>query len=260
MTTSTYRHSGTLGDLIYSLSIVKKMAVENNAVFLVALNNIENCVAQYGYRPEEVDPAHKGRFTHQDYEWLKPLLNRQPYIDYLGTWTQGTSEPDVDLDKFRGTLFRGFEGNYVEAYHKAFNIPFSAEDYQTTWLEADPIKTKPIVVSRTFRYRSPAPFSDAQHLSMAQSSNLEENGIFVGTEAEHEDYVKVTKVNIPYRPVSDFLELAGIVAGADLIVANQNFVYSLAMGLGKDAILETIKIKPLENNECYFPRDNIQYF
>lgn len=253
----TYRHSGTLGDLIYSLAIVKKMEVGQ---FLVALNNIENCVSQYGYRPEEVDPAHKGRFTFQDYEWLKPLLERQSYIQEAGTWQQGEPAPDVDLDKFRGTLFRGFEGNYVEAYHRAFNMPFTEDDYQTTWLEADPIKTKPIVVSRTFRYRSPQPFSDAQHMSMAQSADLETNGIFVGTTAEHEDYVAVTKVNIPYYPVKDFLELANIVAGADLVVANQNFVYSLAMGLGKQAILETIKIKPLQNNECYFPRDNIQYF
>jgi hypothetical protein len=157
-------------------------------------------------------------------------------------------------------LFRGFEGNYVEAYHKAFNIPFSVKDYSTPWLEADPIETKPIVVSRTARYRSPAPMSDEQHRSMAQSSDLEHNGIFVGTQAEHEDYVRVTKVNIPYRPVKDFLELARIVAGADLIVANQNFVYSLAIGLGRDTILETIKIKPLEYNECYFPRSNCQYF
>ena len=54
--------------------------------------------------------------------------------------------------------------------------------------------------------------------------------------------------------------MANIVAGADLVMANQNFVYSLAMGLGKPAVLETIKIKPLQYNECYFPRDNIQYF
>ena len=72
----TYRHSGTLGDLIYSLAVVKKTAVDN-AMFLVALNNIENCVAKYGYRPEEVDIAHRGRFTYQDYELLRPLLKRQ---------------------------------------------------------------------------------------------------------------------------------------------------------------------------------------
>jgi len=253
----TYRHSGTLGDLIYSLSIVKKM---EPGKFLVALNNIENCVAQYGYRPEEVDPAHQGRFTEQDYAWLKPLLERQNYITETGTWRQGDAEPDVDLDRFRGTLFRGFEGNYVRAYHIAFGLPFLMKDFDEPWLSADPITTKPIVVSRTARYRTTEPQGTATHMQMAIDSDLANNGIFVGTYAEHEDYVKTTGVNIPYRPIRDFLELAGIVAGADLVVANQNFVYSLAMGLGKPAILETIKIKPLENNECYFPRTNITYF
>ena len=61
----TYRHSGTLGDLIYSLAIVKKMA-QNDVYFKVAINNIENCVSQYGYRPDEVAPEHRGRFTEKD--------------------------------------------------------------------------------------------------------------------------------------------------------------------------------------------------
>ena len=257
---NTYRHSGTLGDLIYSLSIVKKMAPENNAMFLVALNNIERCVAQYGYRSDEVDPAHRGRFTLQDYEWLRPLLRRQSYIADVGTWTQGTPDPDVDLDRFRGTLFRGFEGNYVQAYHLAFDLPFRMEDYDTPWLEADPVKTRPIVVSRTARYRSTEPEATATHQQMAQDADLENNGIFVGTKTEHEDYVATTGVAIPYQPVGDFLELANIVAGAELVVANQNFVYSLAVGLGRPAVLETIKIKPLANNECFFPRTNITYF
>jgi len=253
----TYRHSGTLGDLIYSLSVVKKMQPGR---FMVAINNIENCVAQYGYRPEDVSPEHRGRFTTQDFEWLAPLLERQSYITDTCTWHQGDPEPMIDLDKFRGVLFRGFEGNYVEAYHKTFGIPFTITDYDTPWLEADPIKTKPVVVSRTSRYRTPEPFGTAQHMQMAIDGQLEEHGIFVGTYAEHEDYVKTTGVNIAYRPVKDFLELAGIVAGADMIIANQNFVFSLAMGLGKQAVLETIKIKPLQNNECFFPRTNVQYF
>ena len=251
----TYRHSGTLGDLIYSLSVVKKM---EPGKFLVALNNIENCVSQYGYRPEEVDPAHKGRFTEQDYAWLEPLLKRQSYIKDTGTWRQGDSEPDVDLDRFRGTLFRGFEGNYVEAYHKAFNLPFMLLDYDTPWLEANPVTVAPMVVSRTFRYRDP--MADATWKDMAEKGMLDRIGIFVGTEAEHADFLKVTGVAVPYHPVRDFLELANIVAGAELVLANQNFVYSLAMGLGKQTVLETIKIKPLQNNECFFPRLNTQYF
>lgn len=251
----TYRHSGTLGDLIYSLSIVKKM---DPGEFKIALHNIENCVSQYGYRPEEVDPAHKGRFTTADVGLLQPLLERQSYIKQVSTWSQGDAEPDVDLDRFRGTLFRGFEGNYVQAYHIAFGLPFTVEDYSTPWLEADPMPVAPIVVNRTPRYRCPN--GDESWKNIAGSVNLETNGIFVGGVTEHSDFVNSTGIQIPYRPVRDFLELANIVAGADLVMANQSFVYSIAMGLGKDTILETIKIKPLENNECYFPRSNTQYF
>jgi hypothetical protein len=131
-------------------------------------------------------------------------------------------------------------------------------DYDTPWLEANPVTVAPMVVSRTFRYRDPA--ADATWKDMAEKGMLDRIGIFVGTEAEHADFLKVTGVAVPYHPVKDFLELANIVAGAELVLANQNFVYSLAMGLGKQTVLETIKIKPLQNNECFFPRLNTQYF
>jgi hypothetical protein len=256
----TYKHSGTLGDLIYSLSVVKKMGAGR---FMVAIDNIEDCVAKYSYgNPAwaEVDPAHRGRFTTKDFELLSPLLERQSYITDTCTWHKGDPEPTVDLDEFRSVLFRGFEGNYVEAYHRTFKLPFTISDYDATWLEADPIITKPIVVCRTARYRSIEPQATAAHMQMGIDGDLENNGIFVGTPAEHEEYVRTTNIKIPYYHSKDFLELAGVIAGANLVVANQNFVYSLAMGLGKPTVLETIKIKPLQNNECFFPRNNTQYF
>jgi len=140
-------------------------------------------------------------------------------------------------------------------WHSGYLLPC---DYDATWLEADPVKTTPMVVSRTFRYRDPA--ADATWKQMAVDGKLDELGTFVGTLAEHEDFVRVTGVPIRFFPVKNFLELANVVAGAELVLANQNFVYSLAMGLGKQSILETIKIKPLQNNECFFPRTNCQYF
>lgn len=255
---TTYKHSGTLGDLIYSLAIVKKM---NPGRFMVAIDNIENCAIKYSYGDPvlaRVDPAHKGRFTMQDFAWLLPLLQRQSYITDTMTWHQGDPEPTVDLDRFRGTLFRGFEGNYVQAYHIAFNIPFSQEDYLTTWLEADANFVAPVVVSRTFRYRDPN--GNQIWRDLAHKSDLVSNGIFIGTKAEHEDFVQVTGVDIPYYPVSNFLEIANIISGCEMFLGNQSFCYSLAVGLGKACVLETIKIKPLQNNECYFPRPNIKYF
>lgn len=247
-----YRHSGTFGDLIYSLSVVKKMGV---GTFAVHLENIEQCVAQYGYRPDEVDPMHQGRFRNSDFDLIKPLLSRQSYIDAVTVWT-GTH--DVDLDRFRGVLFRGFEGNYVEAYHRTFNLPITQDVYNETWLEADTNKVAPIVINRTFRYRCPDGTGTWQNL--LEQANIKHNGIFVGTPTEHEDFVKSTGFSVEYYPVQDFKELADVINGADLFMGNQSAAYSIAMGLGKSSVLETIKIKPLHNNECYFPRDNCQYF
>lgn len=249
-----YRHSGTLGDLIYSLSVVRKM---EPGQFLVAINNIENCVSQYGYRPDEVDPAHVGRFTLQDFELLLPLLRRQSYIETVGQWHSGDAEPDVDLDRFRGVLFRGFEGNYVEAYHRTFGLPFLMSDYDTPWLEADANPVARIVISRTPRYRCAN--GDAVWQSLLAQPGAQDSAVFIGTTAEHADFEQNIGP-VTHHRVNDFLELANIVAGAELVMANQNFVFSLAMGLGRPAVLETIKIKPLQQNECFFPRTNVNYF
>ena len=247
-----FKHSGTFGDLIYGLSVVKKMG---GGTVAVALGNIEKCVAEYGYRPDEVDPAHKGRFRNADLDLIRPLLTRQSYITQATVWT---GDQDVDLDRFRGVLFRGFEGNYVEAYYRTFDLSFTPDVYNETWLEADANKVAPVVINRTSRYRCPNGTGAWQGL--LEQANIGQNGIFVGNKDEHEDFENSTGFRVQYYAVQDFKQLADVIAGADLFMGNQSAAYSIAMGLGKASVLETIKIKPLANNECYFPRDNCQYF
>lgn len=251
----TYRHSGTTGDLIYSLYLVRKMG---GGHFRVGIRNLESTVARYNYRPADVDPVHRGRFTDQDYECLKPLLERQSYIQQLSTWHTGDSEPDVDLDRYRGVLYRTFEGNILEAYHRTFGIPFSESDYDSPWLEADVIREAPVVVSRSSRYIPPN--GESVWRELIEQIDLTQEAVFVGTLIEHENFVKTFGVSIRYRPVADFLELASIVNGADLFLGNQGFVYSLATGLGKPTNLEINKLVPMHMNECYFPRPNANYF
>lgn len=252
-----YSHSGTTGDLIYSLAIVKKMA-KQDVMFKVAIGNIERCIMKYTGRPADVAPEHQGRFTERDFELLLPLLQRQSYIETVGRWYPGDAEPDVDLDHFRSYLYRKFEGNVVEAYHGAFGLPFTQDNYNDTWLEADPVREAAIVVNRTTRYLDPD--AEASWRQWAQDANLAVNGVFVGIESEHEHFVNMTGCTIPYRPVRDFLDLANIIAGADLFMGNQSLAYAIAIGLGKDTVLEIHKIKPLQYSECYFPRPNCQYF
>jgi hypothetical protein len=251
----TFKHSGTAGDTIYSLDIVRKMGGGN---FFIAINNIENCIMKYTGRPADVAPEHKGRYTEQDYKWLAPLIERQSYINTVDQWHVGDAEPDVDLDHFRSFLYRQFEGNIIESYHKAFGLPWDDSMYSDVWLEADPIQEASIVVNRTNRYLDPN--SEVVWQQMCRDADLENNAIFVGTTNEHSDFVSQFNCNIPYRPVQDFKELADLIAGADLFLGNQSMAYSIATGLGKETMLEIHKIKPLQYSECYFPRPGANYF
>jgi hypothetical protein len=252
---TSFKHSGTAGDTIYSLDIVRKLGGGN---FFIALNNIENCILKYTGRPADVAPEHRGRYTQKDFELLRPLIARQSYITNVNSWCVGDVEVDIDLDHFRSYLYRQFEGNIIEAYHKAFNLPWHDSMYSDVWLEADLKREAPIVINRTHRYLDPD--SHSTWLQMCQDADLKNNSIFVGTENEHKDFVEWTKCDVPYRPVKDFKELADLIAGADLFLGNQSLAYSIATGLGKDTMLEIHKIKPLQYSECYFPRPGASYF
>ena len=252
---TTFLHSGTAGDTIYSLAAVKKMG---GGEFQIGIRNLERILPTYGYRAEDCDPAHKGRYTEKDYKLLAPLIESQSYITKVSPWNDGDNRPDVNLDQYRSVLYRTFEGNIIESYFRTFNLPFTATDFETPWLEADAICEASIIVNSTPRYRDP----EAQNtwLQMCTDADLATNGLFVGTPAEHETFVQTTGCNIKYRPVKDFLELAGLIEGADLFLGNQSMALSIAMGLGKTSVVELHKIKPMQYRECYFPRDNITYF
>ena len=131
----SYLHSGTLGDLIYSLSVVKKIG---NGKFIVALENVANITRQY-FGHDGLD-EHKNRLTQQDYINLYPLLKRQLYITDVVAWDK-LEQPTINLDDFRKIMFKSFVGNYVEGYHRAFNVVMPGSIYEETWLTAD-VKTE----------------------------------------------------------------------------------------------------------------------
>jgi hypothetical protein len=250
-----YKHSGTAGDTIYSLAVVKQMG---GGYFKVGIENLGNVLEEYGYKSTDIDPAHVGRYTDADYDMLVPLITRQSYITGVSKWYKGDAPVGMDLDKFRGVMYRTFEGNILEAYFRTFDLPITDTLQTDTWLEADPQRLAPIVVALSPRYRN-GQSTDDNFKRLAVEAQLDKNGVFLGTPKEHAEFVALTGVNIPYHPVKDFLEMANIIAGADLFLGNQGLAYSIAVGLGKDSVLDIHKVKPEALRECFFKRNNIQY-
>lgn len=218
--------------------------------------------AKYGYRPEHKQDFHNYKLTETEFKLLAPLLESQDYINKVIA-TDNKEEPvTYDLDKFRGVLWRSFVGNYVEAYYKTFDVPYTAQDIITPWLVVPEVKQiAPIIIARTLRHRDAnSNFRWQQYVSL---DDFDKMAIFIGLDEEYDDFVNTfcTPNRKPhhFKP-KDFLEMAQVIAGATYTISNGTFVYALAQGLGKNTILETLKDRTLANNECYFNRKDCDYF
>ena len=184
------------------------------------------------------------------------LFRSQLYITDVVAWDK-LEQPTINLDDFRKIMFKSFVGNYVEGYHRAFNVVMPGNIYEETWLTADVKTVKPVVVCRSERYRSNNGID--VHKDLYNKYDLKNNGVFIGNDVEYNDYVNNIGTLERYTVV-DFLDMANVLNGSELVISNQTFAFSLAMGLGKQSILETRKDLHLLANECYFPRKNVGYF
>lgn len=252
----TFKHSGGFGDIVYAMSILPKLPTGR---FLVAMNNIVNITREYGYNPDTVHPYHRPRLLDEDFDNLRPLLERQSYIESVGKWRTGDPLPDVDLDLFRKIAwFDPSTSNFLEWYHKLVGLPFDpVADINTNWIQCDPKTIAPVVVSRTERYVTPAGYKT--HKELYDKNNLKQNAIFIGTDEEHQAY-ETNVAPITRYIVKDYLDMANVIAGAKTFLGNQTFAYALAIGTGIQTVLETRKDLPLIRNECYFNRSNCTYF
>lgn len=252
MTTKRFKHSGTLGDIIYGLAIMRNFG---GGEFYLHLNQVD-WIGQHYYGSKPV-PFHQGRMTEQDLEFMRDFFLAQDYITAFDRLDPKTTEITHNLDSFR-PLFVNHPGNYVDCYSTAFGIhdPDMQTMIRTTpWLtvpSALSLEGRDVVINRTARWRT----NDQQTLEVynnLRELGAEERGLFVGLESEYREFREFTGWDIPYQPTKTLLELAQWIAGAEQFIGNQSLALSLAIGLGQQYACELRRDLPRERNECWFP-------
>jgi hypothetical protein len=252
MTNSTptlykFKHSGTYGDLIYSLPIVKYLG---GGEFYLHLDQINWIGHHYYHSPPSA--VHQGRLTQEDFECLAPLLAAQDYITAVDVMTSNT-EITHNLDRFR-PAFVGHPGNYVDMYAAEFGLTDQQEQLRTTpWLTVphkSTIDGRTVAIHRTDRW---LPGQLSSQWAEWRDQGAEELAFFLGLPHEYELFKSATGWDIPYQQTSNLLEMAQYIAGADQFIGNQSVGLSLAIGLGVEYCCEARTDLPLDRNECYFP-------
>lgn len=251
-----FKHSGTYGDLIYSLPLVKYLG---GGEFYLHLDQIDWIAKHYyGSQPP---PVHQGRMTIQDFNALKPLMIAQNYISKFEILDPKSTEITHNLDRFR-EKFVGHPGNYVDIYADTWAIkdPETMKTLRTSpWLTVPnprPIPNKPWVINRTARWQSQR---GQQFWKNLKTQNMDEYSVFIGTAQEYEQFQKDTGWRLDYYPTDTLLDLAEVIAGCEKFIGNQSMPLSIAIGLGKSFTCELRSDLPRERNECYFPEQG-EYF
>lgn len=214
-----FKHAGNAGDIIYALPAIRELAADIGAELRLQLGSpLLNKTLTH--------PLGGVMLNQGMFDMLRPLLIAQPYIKSVQVF--GSEAIDYDLDAFRAAPIPVDRMCISRWYFYLLGI---SADLARPWLkvEPDPAFAGRVVVARSFRYRN---------LTLDYSVlNAGEAPVFVGVEEEYRDFKRVVP-GAEWVRVKDFLQLAQMIAGAQLFIGNQSFPFSLAEGLKVPRILE----------------------
>lgn len=215
-----FKHSGLLGDIIYSIPAMKVLA-QGKKIFLHLNINVKS-----SYK-KSMKHYNKGKLlTENSVYMLAPLLLSQP--DFKACDIYSGQKIDYDLDEIRKYPF-DYNSNYIPRFY--FHIYGISADLGKPWLTGiTPKREKSnILISRSFRYREPG-------INYEFLKAYPDLG-FIGMDDEYEDIKKILPA-IEHRKAHDFLELAQIIAGCKFFIGNQSFPFAIAEALKVKRVLE----------------------
>lgn len=216
-----FKHSGNIGDVIYSLPFIRGHKTPKHLLPKLFLQ--PEVPAQYYQGAKH--PCGRYRMTTEMAEFLLPLLERNGI--HASVWK---GEPvDLDLDRFRDIPRIDYtRGNIARWYFWAFG---GTANLSLPWLTVEPDFTfeQKIVVNRTSRYRNPA----IDYSCLRARKQV----VFLGLQDEYKEFLN----DVPeasHVEATDALHAARVIAGARFFIGNQSFCFSLAEAMKVPRILE----------------------
>ena len=222
----TFKHSGNLGDIIYSLPTI--IALGGGILYL---NNRMDEL-----RINKKAPLPPSVLTADMMSEIIELLKLQPCLSDVRFYN---NEPiDFDLDKFREFYSRYNRCSHLAYGHlNTFGVKFNLN---LPWLEnIKPIYVKDIIVNRSVRNLSPS-----NKFNYSALRGYEDRCVFIGFDSEYKKFLSDAGLNIQRHAPTTILEFAGIIKGSRLFVGNQSLGFALAEAMKHPRALEISYLFP----------------
>ena len=214
----SFLHSGHLGDLMYSLPVIKELSKKHNCKLYIKAN--KPMTADY-----QNHPSGKVYLDKRIIKLVLPLLRCQTFLNSVNIYDN--EKIDINLD-----LFRDIPVNII--FHSIrwyFHITGTHANMENPYLWVKPhtsIKNK-IVIVRSSRYRN-------EYINYKFLKNTK-NLLCVGLKSEFDDLKKEIH-DLEFYDCKDFLEMAEIIKTSKFFVGNLCFAYSVAEALKIPRLLE----------------------
>jgi hypothetical protein len=236
----TVKHSGNVGDLIYSLPAVKQLAfIMNEPVTVLLKLNVEA-----HYSPDNnIHPVKDKDGKHvmlnaNMFELVKPLLMAQDYVKTVKKWKEG-DKVDVDLDLFRQPRqINTSAGNISRWYF--YHHPQLTADLTTASIQIKEIKPElidKILISRSQRYHN-------RNMDYSVLKPIEDKLMFIGVDEEYEEFKTKFDLNVERLIVKDFYDMAECIASCKFFIGNQSSPFAVAEQLKVPRIVEVYPQAP----------------
>jgi len=226
----TFKHSGDLGDIIYSLAAIKHLG--GGILLLDTTGGLE----EEWCKKQCIDG--KTKFNKIGFDFIRSLIEAQDYIEECREWSP-EDKVDVNLNGFREKFSdpnsRSKTKNLLDL-HMDF-LGLDEWDPNKAWLQ-ETSKTshdRKIIVCRSPRMQSNYPWFQSNKFL------FRDQAIFMGLDKEHEFFEWTFGIEIPHVKVSNALEMLNYIAACDLFVGNSTFALSLAIGLGSVDIIQEVE-------------------
>ncbi len=210
-----YFHSGDLGDIIAALPIIKQ---QGGGQLIIGPHHTYS----HARNPREVMDVWRFRL-------IQPLLDCQPYLKIVDYRKWNETFADVDFSTFRSSGWNGVDNLGEWQGRHVGRLELDMEKWLTIpnapW-------TGRIVVSRSKRYHNDLfPWRQI-------AEKFGDRLLFVGLPEELISLQQVMGRKIERIHTDNLLDVARILAGAELHFANQSAPAWCTMGLGKTIIME----------------------
>lgn len=215
------KHSGHIGDILYSLNMVKSIADKHGPVDLYIGFEVANQTPNH--------PSGKYTMTDKAFAYMLPLLENLPFIG--GVYKHNGQVIDYDLDKFRLQGFGLASSDLRKWYPYVYpNFEVNINDKVIESFKAYDYLKDAVVVNLTKRYRNAS-------VNYRLLEKLNRPIYFVGLDEEHVLF-QLYELDHKRIVVKDALHMSNILNSCYLFIGNQSSTFALAEQMKINRALE----------------------